>query len=72
MFGADALILTYSDTIGCLQRNKQPRIKPMQAIQNSYRGLSLLVDVNWDRILYPITIVAALFAGAFFGSLILG
>lgn len=44
----------------------------MQAIQNSYRGLSLLVDVNWDRILYPITIVAALFAGAFFGSLILG
>ncbi len=44
----------------------------MQAIQNSYRGLSLLVDVNWDRILYPATIATALFAGAFFGSLILG
>jgi len=44
----------------------------MQAIQNSYRGLSLLVDVNWDRILYPATIAAALFAGAFLGSLILG
>ncbi len=44
----------------------------MQAIQNSYRGLSLLVDVNWDRILYPATIAAALFASAFFGSLLLG
>jgi len=44
----------------------------MQAIQNSYRGLSLLVDVNWDRLLYLATITTALIAGAFFGSLILG
>ncbi len=44
----------------------------MQAIQNSYRGLSLLVDINWDRILYPATIAFALSAGAFIGSLILG
>lgn len=40
----------------------------MQAIQNSYRGLSLLVDVNWDRILYPATIAAALLVGSYFGS----
>jgi len=44
----------------------------MQAIQNSYRGLSLLVDINWDRLLYIATIATALFAGAFFGSLALG
>jgi len=43
----------------------------MQTIQNSYRGLSLLVDVNWDRLLFPATIVTALFAASFFGSLIL-
>ncbi len=44
----------------------------MQTIQNSYRGLSLLVDINWDRLLYITMIATALFAGAFFGSLALG
>ncbi len=44
----------------------------MQTIQNSYRGLSLLVDINWDRLLYIATIATALLAGAFFGSLALG
>ncbi len=44
----------------------------MQTIQNSYRGLSLLVDINWDRLLYIAMIATALFAGAFFGSLALG
>ena len=41
----------------------------MQQIVSGYRGLSLLVDVNWDRILYLVTIAVALFAGAFIGSL---
>ncbi|MGO4917424.1 hypothetical protein [Pseudogemmobacter sp. W21_MBD1_M6] len=41
----------------------------MQTIHSGYRGLSLLVDLNWDRILYLATIVFALCAGAFFGSL---
>lgn len=41
----------------------------MQAIQRSYRGLSLLMDLNWDRVLYVGTIVLALAAGAFVGSL---
>ncbi|WP_257786735.1 hypothetical protein [Sulfitobacter alexandrii] len=41
----------------------------MQAIQRSYRGLSLLLDLNWDRALYVGTITLALAAGAFVGSL---
>ncbi|MGB5557775.1 MAG: hypothetical protein WBN04_07160 [Paracoccaceae bacterium] len=41
----------------------------MQTIQSGYRGLSLLVDLNWDRLLYFATIAAALGAGAFIGSL---
>ncbi len=41
----------------------------MQAIESGYRGLTLLVDLNWDRLLYLATIATALGAGAFIGSL---
>lgn len=41
----------------------------MQAIESGYRGLTLLVDLNWDRLLYVATIFTALGAGAFVGSL---
>ena len=41
----------------------------MQTIAQGYRGLSLLVDLNWDRLIYPATILFALMAGAFVGSL---
>lgn len=41
----------------------------MEHIQQSYRGLSLLVDVNWDRLFYIGTIILALGAGSFIGSL---
>ncbi|MEH6522729.1 hypothetical protein [Sulfitobacter sp.] len=41
----------------------------MQAISNGYRGLSVLMDLNWDLALYLCTIVFALCAGAFMGSL---
>lgn len=41
----------------------------MQTIQNSYRGLSVLMDLNWDLVLYVFTIALALAAGAFVGSL---
>ncbi|MEL7011664.1 MAG: hypothetical protein AAFO72_00125 [Pseudomonadota bacterium] len=41
----------------------------MQLIANGYRGLSILVDVNWDRMVYIGTIALALAAGAFVGSL---
>ncbi len=41
----------------------------MQAIHNGYRGLSLLFDLNWDRLLYLATIAIALMMGAFIGTL---
>lgn len=41
----------------------------MEAMQKSYRGLSLLMDLNWDRVLYIGTICLALAAGAWLGSL---
>ncbi len=40
----------------------------MQAIENGYRGLSLLMMLNWDRVLYVLTLIVALMAGAFLGS----
>ncbi len=41
----------------------------MQTIQSSYRGLSLLMELNWDRALYIGTIAVALAVGAYVGSL---
>ncbi|PRY26647.1 hypothetical protein CLV78_101748 [Aliiruegeria haliotis] len=42
----------------------------MQAINAGYQGLSLLVELNWDRLFYIGTIAAALLGGAALGSLI--
>lgn len=41
----------------------------MQLIQSGTRGLGLLVDLNWDRLLYLGAILAALGAGTLLGSL---
>lgn len=41
----------------------------MQTIAGSYKSLSLLVNLNWDRLFYFATIMAALFGGAALGSL---
>lgn len=41
----------------------------MQTLTKGYRGLSILMDLNWDRALYLLTIIVALAAGAFVGSL---
>lgn len=41
----------------------------MQTIQSSYRGMRLLMDLNWDRLWYLFSVLAALGAGAFIGSL---
>lgn len=41
----------------------------MQTIHTGYRGLSLLFDLNWDRLIYFATIAAALMLGAYVGSL---
>lgn len=42
----------------------------MHTITQGYRGLSFLVNLNWDRLLYIATVFAALMMGAFLGSLL--
>lgn len=41
----------------------------MQTLQQSYRGLSLVFELNFDRLIYLVTIGLALLAGAYIGSL---
>ncbi len=41
----------------------------MQTINSGYRSLSLLLNLNWDRLLYVCVVIFALFFGAFLGSL---
>jgi hypothetical protein len=43
----------------------------MQAIQESYRTVSLLISINWDRLLYVMAIAASLFLGAYLGTLMI-
>jgi predicted secreted protein len=40
----------------------------MQTVIKGYRGLSLLVWLNWDRVFFLGTLVAGLLAGAFLGT----
>lgn len=40
----------------------------MSTIQAGYRSVSLLVSINWDRLLYIATIAFALFFGAWLGT----
>lgn len=40
----------------------------MQTLQQSYRGLSLVMELNWDRLLFLATIGFALAAGAWIGT----
>jgi hypothetical protein len=40
----------------------------MQTIERGYRGLSLLMMLNWDRALHVTAIGAALIAGAWLGG----
>lgn len=40
----------------------------MQQIISAHTGLGLLINLNWDRILYLATLAVALMAGAFIGS----
>ncbi|WP_255765935.1 hypothetical protein [Nereida sp. MMG025] len=41
----------------------------MQTLNAGYRGLSLIMDLNWDRALYVATIAGALWVGSFIGTL---
>ncbi len=40
----------------------------MQLIQSGYRGVSLVLEISLDRILFPFAIVACLAAAAFIGA----
>ncbi|WP_425046553.1 hypothetical protein [Primorskyibacter sp. S87] len=40
----------------------------MQTLQQSYRGLSLVLELNWDRLLSLAAIFGALALGAWLGS----
>lgn len=40
----------------------------MRYISDGYRGMSVLIDVNLDRVLFPGAIIVALFAAAFIVS----
>lgn len=41
----------------------------MQTLSDGYRGLGLVMMLNWDRFLYVGTILLALMLGAWVGSL---
>ena len=42
----------------------------MQTLQAGMRSMTLLLSINWDRLLYVATIVFALFFGAYLGLLL--
>lgn len=41
----------------------------MTSLMQGYRGLTLLVGINWDRFLFPFCILLGLSIGAFLGGL---
>lgn len=41
----------------------------MQTLTSGYRGISLLLNLNWDRLIALLTIGAALLLGAFLAGL---
>ena len=43
----------------------------MQTITEGYRSFTLLITINWDRLMYALAIIGALFLGSFFGSLMI-
>ncbi|MDE3028593.1 MAG: hypothetical protein KGH84_09355 [Paracoccaceae bacterium] len=40
----------------------------MEHIHQGYRGLSLLFNLNWDRLFFVGTLIVGLLAGAFLGQ----
>lgn len=41
----------------------------MQTVTRTYKGFSLLIGLNWDRIVTTGTVIGALYAGAYFAQL---
>ncbi len=44
----------------------------MESVMQGYRGISLLVILNWDRLFAVGTVAAGLLAGAFLGQVLVG
>jgi hypothetical protein len=42
----------------------------MQTVYQGYRGLSLIIGLNWDRFFFFGTLIVGLLAGAFLGHAI--
>lgn len=45
------------------------KVAHMQTLQHSYRGFTLMMELNWDRLLFLAMICASLLCGAWLGSL---
>ena len=43
----------------------------MQTLQNGYRGMNLILTINWDRLVYVFAIGASLFFSAYVGSVMI-
>jgi len=43
----------------------------MHTIEDGYRALGLLIDINWERLLFPTAIIAGLSLGAYIGTMML-
>lgn len=41
----------------------------METLHQTVRGLHLLLDLNWDRLLFPVAIATALLSAAYLASL---
>ena len=43
----------------------------MHTIESGYRALGLLIDINWERLLFPLAIIGGLSLGSYIGTVIL-
>ncbi|MBO6897415.1 MAG: hypothetical protein JJ868_08605 [Shimia sp.] len=43
----------------------------MHTIESGYRALGLLIDINWERLLFPVAIIGGLSLGSYIGTVIL-
>jgi hypothetical protein len=43
----------------------------MTALAQKYRGVALLVELNFDRLIYPVAIIGGLALGSYLGTLAL-
>ncbi|SMP23766.1 hypothetical protein [Shimia sagamensis] len=43
----------------------------MHTIEDGYRAVGLLIDINWERLLFPTAIIAGLSLGSYIGTMIM-